>query len=442
MFSDTIAAISTPLQEGAISIIRISGEDALPIVNSIFSKDLSQKESHTITYGYIYDNDTLVDEVLVSVFRAPKTYTREDVVEINAHGGVFITRKILGLLLQRGARLARPGEFTQRAFYHGRIDLAQAEAVEELIEANSDASAQLAIEGVRGSIRALLEPLIDDLMDIIATIEVNIDYPEYEDVEELTFSKLLPKTNAWLEKIDQILVRAKSGQVAKNGIDTVILGQPNVGKSSLLNALLDEEKAIVTDIAGTTRDIVEGQIQVKGVRLNLIDTAGIREAKDTIEKIGIQKSEQMLEKAQLVLLVFDASKPLDEEDRRLLSLTKDKLRLCLYNKSDLVKKIPEEGIAICAKEKKIQSLLNALEKLYEENVLSEKPLLSNERQIGLLHLAKEDMMRAKQAMELETEPDLIEIDIQSAHDHLKEILGEVSRDDLLDTLFSKFCLGK
>lgn len=311
-----------------------------------------------------------------------------------------------------------------------------------MIEANSDASAQLAIEGVRGSIRALLEPLIDDLMDIIATIEVNIDYPEYEDVEELTFSKLLPKTNAWLEKIDQILVRAKSGQVAKNGIDTVILGQPNVGKSSLLNALLDEEKAIVTDIAGTTRDIVEGQIQVKGVRLNLIDTAGIREAKDTIEKIGIQKSEQMLEKAQLVLLVFDASKPLDEEDRRLLSLTKDKLRLCLYNKSDLVKKIPEEGIAICAKEKKIQSLLNALEKLYEENVLSEKPLLSNERQIGLLHLAKEDMMRAKQAMELETEPDLIEIDIQSAHDHLKEILGEVSRDDLLDTLFSKFCLGK
>lgn len=207
-----------------------------------------------------------------------------------------------------------------------------------MIEANSDASAQLAIEGVRGSIRALLEPLIDDLMDIIATIEVNIDYPEYEDVEELTFSKLLPKTNAWLEKIDQILVRAKSGQVAKNGIDTVILGQPNVGKSSLLNALLDEEKAIVTDIAGTTRDIVEGQIQVKGVRLNLIDTAGIREAKDTIEKIGIQKSEQMLEKAQLVLLVFDASKPLDEEDRRLLSLTKDKLRLCLYNKSDLVKK--------------------------------------------------------------------------------------------------------
>lgn len=210
MFSDTIAAISTPLQEGAISIIRISGEDALPIVNSIFSKDLSQKESHTITYGYIYDNDTLVDEVLVSVFRAPKTYTREDVVEINAHGGVFITRKILGLLLQRGARLARPGEFTQRAFYHGRIDLAQAEAVEELIEANSDASAQLAIEGVRGSIRALLEPLIDDLMDIIATIEVNIDYPEYEDVEELTFSKLLPKTNAWLEKIDQILVRVNS----------------------------------------------------------------------------------------------------------------------------------------------------------------------------------------------------------------------------------------
>ena len=441
MFNDTIAAISTSLQDGAISIVRISGDDAISIANQIFDKDLTNKKSHTITYGFIKDKDQYVDEVLISIFRAPKTYTCEDIVEINCHGGRFITRKILSLVLSHGAKLAKPGEFTQRAFYHGRIDLSQAEAVEDMIEASNDSAAKMAVYGIKGSVKKLLEPLINNLMDIIANIEVNIDYPEYDDVEILTFENLLPKTNEWLEQIDTILKRAQTGQIIKKGIDTVIIGRPNVGKSSLLNALLEEDKAIVTDIAGTTRDIVEGQIHIGNVQLNLIDTAGIREATDKIEQIGIEKSQEKLKQAKLVLLLLDGSSPLTEEDQKLLDMTKDKMRLIIHNKADLSQP-NEEGIWISAQHNQIQPLLDALENLYTNDLLQEEPLLSNERQIGLLQQAKLDMLKAKEAMEIEVEPDLIEIDIQSAHNHLKEILGEVHKDDLLDTLFSNFCLGK
>jgi tRNA modification GTPase len=442
MFENTIAAISTSLQDGAISIIRLSGDKAIEITQKIFDRNIINAKSHTIHYGFIIDADkNPVDEVLISIFRAPKTYTREDIVEINCHGGTFITRKILSMVLSAGADLAKPGEFTQRAFYHGRIDLSQAEAVQDMIEASNNTAASMAIHGIKGSVKKLLQPLIDDLMDIIAQIEVNIDYPEYEDVEQLTTNDLLPKTNDWLDKIDHILARVQTGQMLKKGIDTIIVGKPNVGKSSLLNALLEEDKAIVTDIAGTTRDLVEGQIHIGSVQLNLIDTAGIRESNDKIEQIGIEKSQEKLKDAKLVLLVFDGSKELDEEDKQLLELTKDKMRLIIYNKLD--KTSPDkDGIWISAANKEIQPLIDALENLYHEDLLKEDPLLSNERQIGLLNQAKEDMLRAKEAMDMMVEPDLIEIDIQAAHDHLKEILGEVHREDLLDTLFSKFCLGK
>ena len=442
MFENTIAAISTSLQDGAISIIRLSGDKAIEITQKIFDRNIMNAKSHTIHYGFIIDADkNPVDEVLISIFRAPKTYTREDIVEINCHGGTFITRKILSMVLSAGADLAKPGEFTQRAFYHGRIDLSQAEAVQDMIEASNNTAASMAIHGIKGSVKKLLQPLIDDLMDIIAQIEVNIDYPEYEDVEQLTTNDLLPKTNDWLDKIDHILARVQTGQMLKKGIDTIIVGKPNVGKSSLLNALLEEDKAIVTDIAGTTRDLVEGQIHIGSVQLNLIDTAGIRESSDKIEQIGIEKSQEKLKDAKLVLLVFDGSKELDEEDKQLLELTKDKMRLIIYNKLD--KTSPDkDGIWISASNKEIQPLIDALENLYHEDLLKEDPLLSNERQIGLLNQAKEDMLRAKEAMDRMVEPDLIEIDIQAAHDHLKEILGEVHREDLLDTLFSKFCLGK
>lgn len=442
MFENTIAAISTSLQDGAISIIRLSGDKAIEITQKIFDRNIMNAKSHTIHYGFIIDTDkNPVDEVLISIFRAPKTYTREDIVEINCHGGTFITRKILSMVLSAGADLAKPGEFTQRAFYHGRIDLSQAEAVQDMIEASNNTAASMAIHGIKGSVKKLLQPLIDDLMDIIAQIEVNIDYPEYEDVEQLTTNDLLPKTNDWLDKIDHILARVQTGQMLKKGIDTIIVGKPNVGKSSLLNALLEEDKAIVTDIAGTTRDLVEGQIHIGSVQLNLIDTAGIRESNDKIEQIGIEKSQEKLKDAKLVLLVFDGSKELDEEDKQLLELTKDKMRLIIYNKLDKTES-DKDGIWISAANKEIQPLIDALENLYHEDLLKEDPLLSNERQIGLLNQAKEDMLRAKEAMDMMVEPDLIEIDIQAAHDHLKEILGEVHREDLLDTLFSKFCLGK
>ncbi|MDO4466626.1 MAG: tRNA uridine-5-carboxymethylaminomethyl(34) synthesis GTPase MnmE [Bacillota bacterium] len=441
MFKNTIAAISTSLSDGAISIVRVSGEQAIAIVQKVFSRDITNAKSHTIHYGFILDEQrNPVDEVLVSVFRAPKTYTTEDIVEINCHGGRFITRKILQILLSNGADLAKPGEFTQRAFYHGRIDLSQAEAVQDMIDATNDTATNMAIRGIRGSVRALLQPLIDDIMDIIAQIEVNIDYPEYEDIEQLTTGELLPMSKAWIDRLNKILNKVQVGQLLKNGIDTVIIGKPNVGKSSLLNALLEEDKAIVTDIAGTTRDIVEGQIHIGNLQLNLIDTAGIREATDKIEQIGIEKSQEKLNQAKLVLLVFDGSKPLEKEDEELLELTKDKQRLIIYNKSDI--QLHPDQINISAKTGNIQPLIDALEKMYEQDLLQEEPVLSNERQIGLLNMAKQDMLQAIQAMEMGVEPDLVEIDIQNAHNHLKEILGEVHREDLLDTLFTKFCLGK
>lgn len=443
MFDSTIAVISTALSQGAISIVRVSGDQAIEIVQKIFSRDIRHVPSHTIHYGYILDDDKeVVDEVLVSVFRGPKTYTTEDIVEINCHGGVYITRKILSLVLSHGATMAKPGEFTQRAFYHGRIDLSQAEAVEDMIEASNDTASHMAIQGIQGSVKKLLEPLIEDILNIIAQIEVNIDYPEYEDVEQLTTEELLPMTKQWLTKLDKILSRAQCGQLAKKGIDTVLIGRPNVGKSSLLNALLEEDKAIVTDIAGTTRDLVEGQIHIGPAQFNLIDTAGLRKSSDAIEQIGIEKTQEKLAQAQLVLLILDGSQPLTKEDEDLLEQTKDKNRLIIYNKKDVKSEKHSDGIWISAQNKEIDALLEAMKDLYQQDVLTEQPLLSNERQIGLLNQAKQDMLQAKEAMEQGVEPDLVEIDIQAAHDHLKEILGEVHREDLLDTLFSKFCLGK
>ena len=443
MFDSTIAVISTALSQGAISIVRVSGDQAIEIVQKIFSRDIRHVPSHTIHYGYILDDDKeVVDEVLVSVFRGPKTYTTEDIVEINCHGGVYITRKILSLVLSHGATMAKPGEFTQRAFYHGRIDLSQAEAVEDMIEASNDTASHMAIQGIQGSVKKLLEPLIEDILNIIAQIEVNIDYPEYEDVEQLTTEELLPMTKQWLTKLDKILSRAQCGQLAKKGIDTVLIGRPNVGKSSLLNALLEEDKAIVTDIAGTTRDLVEGQIHIGPAQFNLIDTAGLRKSSDAIEQIGIEKTQEKLAQAQLVLLILDGSQPLTKEDEDLLEQTKDKNRLIIYNKKDVKSEKHPDGIWISAQNKEIDALLEAMKDLYQQDVLTEQPLLSNERQIGLLNQAKQDMLQAKEAMEQGVEPDLVEIDIQAAHDHLKEILGVVHREDLLDTLFSKFCLGK
>ena len=444
MLNDTIAAISTANQDGAISIVRVSGDDAIEIVNNIFTRDLTKVSSHTVSYGFIHDplKDEDVDEVLVAVYLAPKTFTKENIVEIMCHGGVFITKQILSLVITHGARMARPGEFSQRAFLHGRIDLTQAEAINDMIQAKSLSNVKLAMQGIKGSVKKLLEPFISNLLDIIANIEVNIDYPEYNDVEQLTSDILLPKVDSWLEEMNIILKKAESGKIIKEGIKTAIVGKPNVGKSSLLNALLEEEKAIVTDIAGTTRDIVEGSIRLNHITLNLIDTAGIRETKDEIEKIGIERSLKAIDEAQLVILVFDASRMMDEEDNMLLEKTKDKTRIIIYNKEDLVEK--EEGkLYISAANKNIDALLNEIENLYEKHaIVLKEPALNNERQIGLLKKAQASMLQAKFALESGFELDLVTIDLQEAYTSLKEIIGEVSREDLLDALFTNFCLGK
>ena len=443
MLNDTIAAISTAAVDGAISIIRMSGTDAVSIADSILNFNIKEKKSHTISYGYVYDqeHDELIDEVLVSVFHAPKTFTCEDIVEINCHGGSFITKKILRLCLAHGARLANPGEFTQRAFLNGRIDLTQAEAVNDMIQADTNENARMAMQGIRGSVKKLLDPLLQELLDIIAIIEVNIDYPEYDDVEQLSTEIIQPKARAWMKRIQNILDRAQSGQLLKEGIKTAIVGKPNVGKSSLLNALLEEEKAIVTDIAGTTRDIVEGHIHLQGLTLNLIDTAGIRETSDVVEQIGIQRSLKAISDAQLVIVVLDNSRALDEQDRELLKLTRDKTHIIVYNKTDVSKR--SDGICIAAAKGEIEALIAEIHKLFDRHQLVlQEPLLHNERQIALMMKAENSMHQALEAMEAGMELDIVEIDIQNAYTSLKEILGEVHREDLLDTLFSNFCLGK
>ena len=438
MLMDTIVAIATPLQEGAISIIRVSGESALLIVSKIMNKDLTKQSRNTITYGHIVDQDEIVDEVLVSVFKAPRSFTREDLVEINCHGGVYLTRKILTLVLAAGARLAMPGEFTRRAFLNGRIDLTQAEAINDIIVANSETSATMAIKGIKGSVKQLITPLIESMLDVIAHIEVNIDYPEYDDVIELTNQHITPHLNDWLQQLSNIINKAKSGRIMKHGVKTVIVGKPNVGKSSLFNALLEEDKAIVTNIEGTTRDLVEGIIRLDNVTLHIIDTAGLRDSNDLVEQIGIQKTKEAIDEAELVILVLDHTTT--ESDQELEQLTKDKDRIIVYNKDDNQEL---ESLSISALNKDIKPLIDEINQKFEHHKLNiDQAVLNNERQIGLVIEAYNSLLQAQSAINNQLELDLVTIDLQNAYTCLKEVLGQVSKGDLLDTLFENFCLGK
>ena len=439
--NDTIAAIATANATGAVSIIRISGEEAILIASELINKDLSKNEGYTITFGTVQEDNEVVDEVLVSIFRAPKSYTGEDVVEIGCHGGLFITRKILSLCLGKGARLARRGEFTERAFLNGKMDLSQAEGVNDLINATDEVNAKSAMHSLKGSVSKILKPLEEDLTQIISNIEVNIDYPEYDDVHQLTEDEILPKAKTWLKDIQKLIDEAKKAVNIREGIDTVILGRPNVGKSSLLNALLEEDKAIVTDIAGTTRDIVEGTVRLDGITLNLIDTAGIHESNDIVEKIGIDKSLQALEKAELVIVVIDGSEALTDEDHKLLEMTKNKNRIVVYNKND--KAIQHDGISISAINGDVEALTNAIKEKYEKELyLASSDTLNNERQIGLAIQAEQSMKNAIRTLEDGMELDLVTIDLENAWTSLKEITGKAGKEDLLDEIFSRFCLGK
>lgn len=449
--NDTICAISTALGVGAISIIRVSGDEAIDIVNKIFDKDLTKKESHTINYGHIVYKGEIIDEVMVSIMKSPKTFTKEDIVEINSHGGVAVTNKVLEILLLEGARLAEPGEFTKRAFLNGRIDLVEAESIMDLIESKTETSRKLAISGMEGKVSKLVKNIIDNLVKVNANIEVNIDYPEYEDIEIVTKEKIEEMSKYINKELTKLLNESENGKLIKDGINTLILGRPNVGKSSILNKLIEEDKAIVTSVAGTTRDIVEGQIRVNGILLNIIDTAGVRETEDIVEKIGVEKSLSLVNDADLIILVFNNNEKLTDEDKKLLEYTKEKKRIIVINKIDLENNLDisnlknERIVKISAlKDSGIENLKNEINDMFnlEEINLGDFTYLSNSRQISLVKKAVEISKNLEDALNNDVPIDLLEIDIKEICEILGEIIGESYDDKLIDTLFSNFCLGK
>ena len=436
MLNDTICAISTSLKDGAISIVRMSGDEAFDIVKSV--SDIKKIDANTIKYSHIYDKDEVIDEVLISFFVGPKSYTKEDMVEINCHGGIYVTRLILNLLLTKGCRLAEPGEFTKRAYLNGRIDLSEAESINDLINAKNSLQAKNAIRGVDGSIEKLLSSLMEEMKNVISMIEVNIDYPEYEDVEVMTNEKVRPYVLKWTKEMKDMISKAERFRVVKDGIKTVIVGKPNVGKSSLLNALIKKDKAIVTDIAGTTRDLVEGAVDLDNISLNLIDTAGIRDSEDKIEQIGIEKSKEALNEADLVILVIDGSN-IDIEDEKLLELTKDKKRVVVYNKKDLIKK---DGINISAKNGDIKGLIDYLNNEYKEDIsLVNEDILNNERQISLMRKSLNELEEMLKHID-DVSLDIVMLNLEESFHYLCDILGKEYKEDLIEHMFKNFCLGK
>ena len=452
--NDTICAISTSQGVGAIAIIRISGEEAISIVNSIFKgSDLSKVNSHTINYGHILDKDEIIDEVLVSVMKSPRTFTKEDIVEINTHGGIAPTNRVLELLLEKGCRLAEPGEFTKRAFLNGRIDLLEAEAIMDMIEAKTETQRKMATNQIEGKTSTLINELRDDMIQIISNINVNIDYPEYDDVDIITNDILIPKINNLKEKIKKILKESENGKIIKNGINTSIIGKPNVGKSSLLNTLLQEDKAIVTNIAGTTRDIVEGQISINGILLNMIDTAGIRETEDIIEAKGVEKSLKIMQESDLILFMLNNNEEITKESLDLIKKISNKKYLIIINKMDLEKKIDIKDLNI-DKDKIIElSIINnqgidelkeKIQELFNLNELETKDptYLSNARSISILKRCFKRIEDIEKSIENQMPIDMIELDIKNIWEELGKINGSSYEEELLDEMFSRFCLGK
>lgn len=455
---DTIAAISTALGEGAIAIVRVSGEDAIEKVNRIFKgKDLTTVSSHTIHYGHIVDLDTdqVIEEVMVSIMRAPKTFTRENIVEINCHGGLVSVNKVLQLILAQGVRLAEPGEFTKRAFLNGRIDLSQAEAVMDLIRAKTDRAMSVAINQMEGRLSNLIGRLRKEILETLDHVEVNIDYPEYDDVEEMTHNILIEKATYVRGEIKKILETSKQGKILREGIATAIIGRPNVGKSSLLNSLVQEKKAIVTDIAGTTRDVIEEYVNVRGVPLKLIDTAGIRETEDVVERIGVERSKEMMGQADLVLIVVNYSEALTIEDEELFRAVQGKDFIVIVNKTDLPKQIDMERVTKLAgdnriittsliEEKGVDELEKAIADLFFEGAIESADMtyVSNARHIGLLTQAEKTIGDAIEAIENGVPIDMVQIDLTRTWEILGEITGDTVHESLIDQLFSQFCLGK
>ena len=451
---DTIAAISTPLGEGAIGIVRLSGTDSFAIAQKIFKgKDLASVASHTLNYGHIVDPDKneILDEVMVGAMRSPKTFTREDIIEINTHGGIAVTNEILQLVIREGARLAEPGEFTKRAFLNGRVDLTQAEAVMDIIRAKTDKAMNIAVKQLDGSLSDLINNTRQEILNTLAQVEVNIDYPEYDDVEEATTEIIREKTSEFEALLTNLLKTARRGKILREGISTAIIGRPNVGKSSLLNNLLREEKAIVTDIEGTTRDVIEEYVNINGVPLKLVDTAGIRETEDIVEQIGVERSKKALKEADLVLLVLNASEALTDQDRQLLEISQDSNRIILLNKVDLPEKIeidqlPDDHIKISVlKNQNIDQIEDRINALFFENaglVEQDATYLSNARHISLIEKAVESLQAVNEGLALGMPVDLLQVDLTRTWEILGEITGDAAPDELITQLFSQFCLGK
>lgn len=447
---DTICAISTSMGIGAISIVRVTGPNTIDIVDSIFDHDLKNASSHTIHYGHIKYNEEIIDEVLVMLMRGPKTYTTEDTIEINCHGGVNTTKKIMEVLLANGCRLAEPGEFTKRAYLNGRINLLEAESVNDLIIAKTDAARTLAINNVDGKLTKQISNLREKIAKILANIEVNIDYPEYTDELEVTKDLM----HSYLDEINKELIKlvngSKNGRIIKNGVNVAIIGKPNVGKSSILNSLLDEEKAIVTNIPGTTRDIVEGSITLNGVAINFIDTAGIRETEDIVEKIGVDKSKKTAENADIILFVLNNNETINEEEKVLLEKYNNDKLIVFVNKMDLESKLRiPENIKDIVYGNTID--INGLDKLKERiaeklnlsNIVNkDMSYLCNLREIDLVNKAYEALKNAQSNLDAGFSVDMIEIDLKSAWDYLGEIMGDSYEGELVDKIFSNFCLGK
>ena len=448
--NDTIAGISTALGVGAISIIRVSGKDAIPLVNEIFKgKDLTKVNTHTIHYGHIVNKEEIIDEVLISIMKSPKTYTKEDIVEINCHGGISTTNKVLELLIQKGIRLAEPGEFTKRAFLNGRIDLIEADGIMNLIEAKTETSRKLSINQLSGNVSNKIISLRDKLIQVISNIEVNIDYPEYDDIEVINNEKILPILKEVNKSLEDTITQSENGKIITEGIKVCLIGRPNVGKSSLLNTLLEENKAIVTNIAGTTRDIVEGTIQIDNIPIHLIDTAGIRETSDIVEQIGVNKSKEVIENSDLIILILNSNEQLTEEDKYLLELIKNKTSIIVLNKIDLptnIEDINHENIVKISAEYNIgiEDLKNKIKYLFNIDKIETTDMnyLTSARSIGLLKKAQDILKEVINKTRQGIEPYLLEIDIKEAWNILGEIIGATYKEEMLDEMFKRFCLGK
>lgn len=455
--NDTIAAISTAIGEAGIAIVRISGDDSVNIIDEIFKsasgKKMAEAENRKFLYGHIVDGDKQIDEVLVVKMKGPHSYTAEDIVEIHCHGGVVSVKRILNLILSKGARLAEKGEFTKRGFLNGRIDLTQAEAVIDMIKAKTDLSFDMGLNQLSGALSEVLNKLKDELVSMQALIVANIDFPD-EDIEDAAYNDLIERSNKILDKMDNLLDNSKNSRLLRDGINTVILGKPNVGKSSLLNGLLKYDRAIVTDIAGTTRDIIEDYINLDGVLLKITDTAGIRETDDEVERIGVNIAREKLKEADLVIAIFDISREFDKDDEEILNLIKDKKHITILNKDDLEQKISDEEIEKYFKDdylrlsvmenesvKKIENLI--IDLFFDgELKISSDSVLSNLRHINALKEAKKSLLEVNESLKKKVFLDLIEVDLENVIGHISEITGTITTEDILDRVFSDFCIGK